>query len=215
MAENEALRQQLKEAHEHLESAQTMSPAEVTARHRWALGARCLGGVAMMAPFLFMASLCQHRALHHAEWSAAMTPIPTVAAPVHSGCPMSHPAVGFERFTRAIERSATVSEVTNRADVHQGSRCTVRIAPVQLPEFNCHVDVVCDGNRVLYGVTPNLGYAHCDVDGDHATSVFDAHYTSQDTDPAITGNLNRGEIVVEDRQGDTLNRVHLTFDPAR
>ncbi len=167
-AENESLKSELRSTREALEHSLSQGGdlGAEAARGRWSLGVRCLGGLAMMTPFLLMTALCEHRMAPRRV--SAMPPMPSAASviaatPVPTGCTMARPHVGFERFTRAVERPATVIESSNLPSARVGQRCTVRVAPVSLPDFNCHVDVMCDG-AVLYGVHP-MGYAHCDVDG--------------------------------------------------
>jgi hypothetical protein len=214
-AENDCLRQELKEAHEELAAARSVPEGTDYERRRWAMGMRCLGSLAMVAPFLAMMTMCEHRAMRRAAWHSAMAAGPAqLAAPAHlgrGGCRMATPAVGFERFTEAIERPARVAE-TNVAGLSAGTACTVRVAPVSMLEFNCHVDVVC-GGRSLYGALPT-GYAHCDVDGRHVTRAFDPDTTDRDGDGAITVDLGASRVSLDDRTGATATRTVLALDRA-
>mgnify|MGYP000514663618 CR=1 FL=1 len=70
-------------------------------------------------------------------------------------------------------------------DLSAGNACTVRVAPVHMAEFNCHVEVVCQNGQTLYGALPT-GYAHCDVDRSRVTRAFDPDPTAIDGDAAIT-----------------------------
>lgn len=214
-AENDCLRQELREAQEELAAARATPEGTDFERRRWALGMRCLGSLAMVAPFLAMMTLCEHRAMRRASWHSAMATAHAgaFAAPapgLRSGCPMAAPALGFERFTAAIERPARVTE-TSHMGLSAGEACTVRVAPVSMLEFNCHVDVVC-GGRSVYGALPT-GYAHCDVDGAQVTRAFDPDPTALDGDAAVNADLAAGRVLITDRAGATESRTLLTFDP--
>ena len=210
-AENDCLRQELKDAQEELASARATPDGHEHERRRWALGMRCLGGLAMMAPFLAMMSLCEHRAMHRAAWQSSMlTMPPAVPSVAHSGCRMATLPTGFEHFTQSIERSARVVEATSLPGISAGDACTVRIAPVSMLEFNCHVDVVC-GGRTVYGALPT-GYAHCDVDQARVTRAFDPDPSALDGDAAITADFTTHSVVIEDRVGGSPSRLALRLD---
>lgn len=224
-AENESLREQLKDAHEELSSAHGRQGYTVeTDPNRWALGMRFLGGFAMMLPFLLMTAVCERRAVRSTAWVAHVGPARAALAQagvasspppfVHSGCRLSAPAMGFERFTQSIERSSRVTSSRNHPSVAVGSTCTVRVAPVSLQEFNCHVEVVCQSGEVLYGTLPT-GFAHCDVDGSRVLRAYDADFGTVDGDPALTVDLASGQVVVEDRTPTTVSRVSLALDTPR
>lgn len=223
-AENESLRSQLRDAHDEIAGMRDPAPGPSDAYpHRWALGMRCLGGVAMMLPFLLMTAVCERRASRSPAWMAQVGParaaVAQAAAPAgpavaHSGCRLRAPLVGFERFSRAVERSTRVTESRNFANLAVGSTCTVRVAPVSLPEFNCHVDVRCANGQALYGTLPT-GYAHCDVDGENVLRAYDADYSAGDGDPAVTVDLTNNRVVVEDRAGESLKRAVLAVDVPR
>lgn len=215
-AENESLKSELKltqEALEHVLSTQGES-VDPSPRHRWALGVRCLGGLAMMAPFLLMTALCEHRM--GAPRRAPAPQLPAAAAVTSfsptQGCAMARPHVGFERFTTAVERPATVVESSNLPSARVGQRCTVRVAPVSMIDFNCHVDVICEG-AVLYGIHP-MGYAHCDVDGASPLTARDPYFSSEDSDPAVYVDFRASRVVVEDARDGQATRAVLRFDPA-
>ncbi|MDB4930603.1 MAG: hypothetical protein JWM10_3087 [Myxococcaceae bacterium] len=212
-AENDCLRQELKEAHEEIAAARGVPEGSDYERRRWAMGMRCLGSLAMVAPFLAMMTMCEHRAMRRAAWHSAMAAAPEQVAPSPTlgrrGCRMATPAVGFEHFTEAIERPARVTE-TNVEGLAAGTACTVRVAPVAMLEFNCHVDVVC-GGRSLYGALPT-GYAHCDVDRRHVTRAFDPDPTALDGDGAVTVDLGDARVSLEDRAGGTVTRTVLALD---
>lgn len=212
-AENDCLRQELKETQEELAAARALPPDQEYERRRWAVGMRCLGSLAMVAPFLAMMTLCEHRAMRRAAWHTAMaTTNASIAAatPGRGGCPMAAPPMGFERFTQAVERPARVTESTH-ASIPAGTACTVRVAPVSMVEFNCHVEVVCNG-AMVYGSLPT-GYAHCDVDQSRVTRAVDPDPTHLDGDPAITADLVGGRVLVEDRNPANTARLALTLSP--
>lgn len=213
-AENESLKSELRltqEALDHVLSGGSEVGCDA-ARGRWSLGVRCLGGLAMMAPFLMMTALCEHRMAPRHRSSAV--PLPAAASvtaftPIN-GCARARPHVGFERFTTAVERPATVTESSNLPSARVGQRCTVRVAPVSMLDFNCHVDVICDGS-VLYGVHP-MGYAHCDVEGAAPITARDPYPTGEDGDPAVYVDMRASRVVVEDSRGGRATRAVLRLD---
>lgn len=207
-AENDCLRQELKETQEELAAARSVPPSQEYERRRWALGMRCLGSLAMVAPFLAMMTLCEHRAMRRTAWHSSIGVAPVASMTGRGGCPMAGPALGFERFTQAVERPARVTESTH-AGIAAGTSCTVRIAPVTMVQFNCHVSVVCDGNEV-YGALPT-GYAHCDVDESRVTRAVDPDPTRLDGDAAITADLVTGRVLIEDGTAANTSRLALTL----
>ena len=130
-AENESLQQQIKDANEELDGRRARVGASAEGdgeRQRLALGMRCLGGVALMLPFLLMTAMCEHRftpRYHHAPASMAVRydAAPSVASAVNvprpyvaHGCQgRTAPSPGFEGFTRSIERSARVTQANHHA----------------------------------------------------------------------------------------------------
>lgn len=213
-AENDCLRQELREAQEELASARAPTAGTEYERRRWAMGMRCLGSLAMVAPFLAMMTMCEHRAMRRAAWHSAMASSAASAhvAPATGGlgaCRRATPALGFERFTTAIERPARVTETSNMG-LSAGEACTVRVAPVSMLEFNCHVEVVC-GGRTVYGALPT-GYAHCDVDQSRVARAFDPDPTALDGDAAVTADFEAHRVTIEDRAGSTASRTVLTLD---
>lgn len=214
-AENDCLRQELREAQEELAAARAPTAGTEYERRRWAMGMRCLGSLAMVAPFLAMMTMCEHRAMRRAAWHSTMASSAASAhlAPAIGGLgacrrPMAA-ALGFERFTTAIERPARVTESSNMG-LSVGEACTVRVAPVSMMDFNCHVEVVC-GGRTVYGALPT-GYAHCDVDQSRVTRAFDADPTALDGDAAVTADFETHRVTIEDRAGSTASRTVLTLD---
>ena len=83
-AENESLQRQLREAQEEVTSLRGGAPnADPDGdRRRWVMGMRCLGGVALMLPFLLMTAVCERRVTprYHAGWTH-----PTMSAMSASG----------------------------------------------------------------------------------------------------------------------------------
>jgi hypothetical protein len=218
-AENEALQQQLKATQEELDALRG-GGANDEGHHRWAMGMRCLGGVALMLPFLLMTAVCEHRVAPRravsyasaAAISAPATQLVEVPRPniSHACQARMAPSPGFENFTRSIERSARVVEAENAPGISAGTPCTVRVVPVSMQDFNCHVEVVCNGQTV-YGTLPT-GYAHCDVDGAALLNARDADTTAQDGDPAINIDLASHRAVVLDTVAGRASRVRLALD---
>jgi hypothetical protein len=227
-AENESLRQQLRDAQERLEAARAGAPTSAATSaaaddsgQRWAMGMRCLGGVALMLPFLLMTAVCEHRVAprRHAPAVASASMIAAPAAQLvevprpyvsHACQNRVAPSPGFEGFTRSLERSARVVESDNVDGVAAGTPCTVRVVPVSMQDFNCHVEVVCNG-RTLYGTLPT-GYAHCDVEGASVLGAQDADHSGQDGDPAINVDLAGNRAVVTDSVAGRPTRVRLALD---
>ncbi len=221
-AENESLQQQLKEAQEELESARTRAAsgdADVD-RQRWAFGMRCLGGVALMLPFLLMTAMCEHRFVPRYHRAPATVAASYDPAPMAANVPRPYvthacqgraaPSPGFESFTSSLERSGRVSQADNAPGIAAGTPCTVRVVPVSMQDFNCHVEVVCNG-QTLYGTLPT-GYAHCDVDHGTVLRATDSDVTGSDGDPAINVDLASYRAVVADaREGKTV-RVQIALD---
>ncbi len=223
-AENDCLRQELRDAHEEVEALRsTGGPSPRAAlegeRQRWAFGMRCLGGVAMMLPFFLMTAVCERRVTRvpHPAFTSAM--LPTGVAPAQSpavptsnvqpNCAYRSSALGFERFTQAVERPARVSRASHWDGVSVNDLCTVRVVPVSMVDFNCHVEVACAG-RTLYGALPT-GYTHCDVEGASPLRAMDAEHTGTDGDAAVTVDFTTRSAVLEDRSGATLSRLEFTL----
>ncbi len=224
-AENESLQQQLREANEQLDAlrgGRAPASADDADHQRWAMGMRCLGGVALLLPFLLMTAVCERRMMpryHHAQLShaTAFAAAPAVAPALVPRPYVSHacsgrmaPALGFEHFTRSIERSARVLEADNVPGVSAGTPCTVRVVPVSMADFNCHAEVTCNGQTV-YGALPT-GYAHCDVDHATVLNARDAEQTAADGDPALHVDLTSHRAVVVDTREGKASRVVLAID---
>lgn len=88
-----------------------------------------------------------------------------------------------------------------------GESCTVERRPVYAGSFDCRVEVRC-GEQVLYGSDPNSGYVRCGG----RELVRDPHVTALDGDPAMTLDLARGVVTVEERVGMGTQRVEIAFD---
>ncbi len=222
-AENESLQQQLRDAQAEAEQLRARAGAtdDETERQRFAFGMRFMGGVALMLPFLLMTSMCERRFMpryHPSPMGMATVvhydPVPAVNVPhpfVSHTCQMRAQALtGFEGFTRSVERSARVVSAENVPGLEAGASCTVRIAPVTLQNFNCHAEVVCNGQTV-YGTLPT-GYAHCDVDRGLLLRATDSDVSSGDGDPAINLDLAAHRAVITDQRNGTTTRLSLAID---
>jgi hypothetical protein len=223
-AENESLQQKLKETQEELDGMRARGGAEDHVdRQRFAFGMRCLGGVALMLPFLLMTAMCEHRFMPRHQRvpmtvSATYDPAPAAAPAVNVPRPfVAHacqgraaPSPGFEGFTRSIERSARVTQAENVPGVTAGTPCTLRVVPVSMQDFNCHVEVVCNG-QTLYGALPT-GYAHCDVDRSTVLHATDSDTTASDGDGAINVDLTSYRAVITDQVAGVTSRVQLALD---
>lgn len=237
-AENDSLQQQLKAAQEELDGLRRAKGAsqDDVDQHRWAMGMRCLGGVALMLPFLLMTAVCERRMTprYHdvnphlvaggfvASPSFVVPTAPTIMAPaavppvprpnvMHACQNRAEPLVGFEQFTSSVERSARVLSADNYPGIAAGTPCTVRVVPVAMQDFNCHVEVVCNGQTV-YGTLPT-GYAHCDVDRSGiATSAHDADITAADGDPAVQVDLMNQRAIVLDTINGSTRRLRMVLD---
>ncbi len=209
-AENDALRQQIRDQERELDALrghpeEARMPDPPRAAMRWGVGFASLGAV--LPPVMLMlaathgAWLAQAR--YHGMNDARMVP-------VAGGCLTARAPLGFERFTQSIERLGHVVEADNVQGVSPGARCTVRIAPVSMADYNCHVDVVC-GDVAMYG-GPSTGYAHCDVDGPRPVRAFDGDVTAGDGDPALSLDLSAGQALLLDRDEGFPVRVVLALD---
>ncbi|WP_157070194.1 hypothetical protein [Sandaracinus amylolyticus] len=92
--------------------------------------------------------------------------------------------------------------------VATGEQCTVERMPVEGGGFDCRVEVRC-GGETLYGTTFDTGYVRC---GGREV-VRDADVTARDGDPAMTMDLARGRVIVEERVGLGTQRVEIALDP--
>lgn len=213
--ENEALHQRLREAEQENEALRNQVTEPATPRESphmaalpcvvrgWVMG----GALALTMP-LMMAAM--HGGPHHARYASAQAMtlplpaavainVPRVASP--GACPFGRPstptASPFGMFSQSIERSARVVESQNIAGLAVGRACTVRIAPVRTAEFNCHVDVTCDGVPMLYGAG-STGYAHCDTDGPRPIRAADHERSDIDGDAYLRADLAGGRVLIED-----------------
>lgn len=236
-AENDSLQQQLKAAQEELDALRHTKGAsqDDIDQHRWAMGMRCLGGVALMLPFLLMTAVCERRMMPRyqdasprlvaggfvgssafiapAAPTVAPAALPAVQRPnvMHACQNRAEPLVGFEQFTSSVERSARVLSSENYPGLSAGTPCTVRVVPVAMQDFNCHVEVVCNGQTV-YGTLPT-GYAHCDVDRSGiAILAHDADITAADGDPAVQVDILNQRAIVLDTVNGTPRRLRMVLD---
>jgi hypothetical protein len=224
-AETERLRQNLTQTQEELEAlraklgdATDVAPVDHRrdAQH-FAFGMRCLGGVALMLPFLLMTAMCERRFTprYHSP-----SPISVVEVSEQSGmgqplfvheCGMrSRPAPGYEQFTSTTSRLSRVVSSQGYENIAVGSSCTVTVVPVSFSDFSCHVEVVCNGTTV-YGALPT-GYAQCDVSGPDLLRASDPETTGQDGDPAVHIDLRRGVAMVSDLMNTTRRSMVLSLE---
>jgi hypothetical protein len=94
--------------------------------------------------------------------------------------------------------------------LHAGSACTVRVTPAPYEEFNCHVELVCDGVMV-YGREPT-GYAHCDTASGAPTRARDTEVTREDGDPAVFVDLTTGNMTFSDQTQGHERALTLVVD---
>ncbi len=215
-AENEALRQRLKEKEREVDELRG-GPAGRPTRDdrsavRWGMGFASVGAV--LPPLMLM------MAAMHGAWMAQARyhgMSPSQASAMAHGCPM---AVGMAapRFTRTVERTGRVTETENVPAVTPGTRCTVRIEPVVGALQNCHVEMTC-GGIVMYGTLP-WGYAMCDVEAgtpvravDRQTTLGDGQSTSGDGDPAVSVDLTTGQALFMDRRNGVVSHAMISLDP--
>jgi hypothetical protein len=226
-AETERLRQNLTQTQEELEALRAKL-GDVTdvppvdhrrdAQH-FAFGMRCLGGVALMLPFLLMTAMCERRFTPRYHPVAPMSVMEASEQPamiqaqplfVHACGMRSQPAPGYEQFTSTTSRLSRVVSSQGYENIGAGTSCTVTVVPVSLSDFSCHVEVVCNGTTV-YGTLPT-GYAQCDVSGPELLRASDPETTAQDGDPSIHIDLRRGVAMVSDAVNNTRRSMVLSLE---
>ncbi|MBI5514080.1 MAG: hypothetical protein HY909_09955 [Deltaproteobacteria bacterium] len=126
-----------------------------------------------------------------------------------------HPATlatsSHGRLSSSVERSGRVVAASGMDGLHPGSACTVRVTPAPYQEFNCHVELVCDG-AMVYGREPT-GYAHCDTAQGSPTRARDTEVTREDGDPAVFVDLTNGRMTFSDQQDGQERALTLVVDP--
>jgi len=105
-------------------------------------------------------------------------------------------------------RTGQVVATQGTPNVAGGQQCTVERIPVHAGPFDSRVEVRC-GDEALYGFSELDGYLRCagrEVCRDIDVSVNDG-------DPAITVDLARGLVTVQERTGLDYQRVEIALDP--
>lgn len=103
-----------------------------------------------------------------------------------------------------LVRSGTVIEMSGPSVVAAGEVCTVERIPMNAGPFDCRIEVRC-GDQTLYGHDPRTGFVRCGGQ----ELVRDGNITAFDGDPAMTLDLARGIVTVEDRVGLATQRVRI------
>lgn len=108
----------------------------------------------------------------------------------------------------SLVRHGHVVDTLGPEVVAVGETCTIERMPVEASVYDCRIEVRC-GEQTLYGTTFDTGYVRC---GGREV-VRDGDITARDGDPAMTLDLARGRVVVEERVGLGTQRVEIALDP--
>lgn len=95
---------------------------------------------------------------------------------------------------------AVVARSVGSAAAQVGDDCQVEVTPMQGAYFNCRVRVSCR-SEVLYGL-PGAGYNTCLMEDGAPRRARDGNGTRRDGDPKMFLDMERGEVVVSDRDPD-------------
>ena len=162
------------------------------------------------------------RALGLAAGSIALAALTTTAFLVAAGPPRCHrpgprammapPVLAHGAMADLSTGAETVhvgrvAEASEPAIVPVGAECTVRVEAREAGDYDCRVEVSCDG-RLLYGTTTDTGFVRC---GDGHV-VRDAAFTARDGDPAMLLDADRRRVVVEEQLGLGTQRVEIALD---
>ena len=195
--EAETLRRELDELGAGVRPSHTPEPASRATRGRgfddepenlrWTLrlSASVMAGVALVGSMMLAAS-ASRGACHGASMRA------------HAVAPV---------VTHLVRHGAVVDTLGPEVAA-VGETCTVERIPADVGRFDCRIEVRC-GEQTLYGTTFDTGYARC---GGREV-VRDGEITARDGDPAMTLDLARGRVVVEERVGLGTQRVEIALDP--
>lgn len=146
------------------------------------LAAAMVVGIALVGTM--MLALAASRHAHHARVAYAAPPPAAAVTP--------------------LVREGTVIATSGPEVVAVGEQCTVERIPAYGGGFDCRVEVRC-GDQFLYGEDPNAGYVRC---GGREV-VRDRHVTARDGDPAMTLDLGRNVVTLEERVGLGTQRVQI------
>ena len=106
-----------------------------------------------------------------------------------------------------LVRSGHVVSTSGPEVVAVGEQCTIERVPAYVGSYDCRVEVRC-GDQTLYGADPNAGYVHCGG----RELVRDANVTARDGDPAMTLDLARSRVTLEERIGLGTQQVEIALD---
>jgi hypothetical protein len=126
----------------------------------------------------------------------------------HEGGPRAMRMAGFDedfgrerRSSRKIKLTGTVDEVSGEAPSSLGEACKVIVRPGGgVRKTNCRAVVRC-GDETLYGRN-GASYAYCEFEGGRLSRVTDMGTTSEDGDPMLELDVEKGRLEVSD-EGDS------------
>jgi len=107
-----------------------------------------------------------------------------------------------------LTRTGRVVATEGTPAVAGGAQCTVERIPVHAGSFDSRVEVRC-GDEALYGFSELDGYLRCAG----REVCRDLNVSINDGDPAITVDLARGLVTVQERTGLDYQRVEIALDP--
>jgi len=119
------------------------------------------------------------------------------------GMPMAGTSAVASAVTPLIREGSVVS-TSGPQVVDLGTECTIERMPAFAGAFDCRIEVRC-GDQTLYGSDPRAGYVQC---GGHEV-VSDRNMAAIDGDPAMTLDLARGVVTLQERVGLATQRVRI------
>lgn len=156
---------------------------ELPTRGTFGLPVMAIGGTALIVAITLMAS--------------ARDALPPTAMPTAEIAP----AMVGVHFGRVV--SGGTPEV-----VPVGETCSVTVEPVHTGPFDCRIEVRC-GDRILYGATPETGFARCGG----KTIVRDTGFSTRDGDPSLELDFTARRVTIEEQLGLGTQRVEIELPP--
>ncbi|HJL16438.1 MAG TPA: hypothetical protein RMH99_12325 [Sandaracinaceae bacterium LLY-WYZ-13_1] len=118
--------------------------------------------------------------------------------------PLAHAAPSTAAPVTPLVREGTVVSTSGPEVVQVGQTCTVERMPAYAGRFDCRIEVRC-GEQTLYGADPHAGYVRC---GGREV-MRDSHMSAIDGDPAMTLDLARSTVTLQERVGLGTQRVTI------
>lgn len=128
-------------------------------------------------------------------WSALILGLLDLAACAGANAPPPVRVVGDPERLPGV-----VTAVVGAAPVQDGQSCDVYLSRTDHPSFNCRIRVRCE-DEILYGLA-DAGFNRCVERDGKFVGAEDGFGTRRDGDPRMRLDLDRGELVVSDRDPD-------------